>query len=74
MDKLPDKQRTYISRMSTARIIIKLTKLCSSEETLSSLERAELLQMDAELLATGIDQVPTTTGQTVGYDSEIEKL
>ena len=58
MDKLPDKQRTDISRMFTARIFIKLTRLGLSEETLSSLERAELWQMYAELVATGRDQVP----------------
>lgn len=60
MDKLTEKQREEVKRMSTGRLIVKLTKAGYDEEVLSSMERANLMAEYAEVLIAPSEQEQET--------------
>ncbi len=63
MDKLPDKQREAISKMSTGRLVTKLTQFGFTEEQVDS-ERKTLLDMYAPAVIDGKDKTPLAATAT----------
>src|SRR5664279_357366 len=73
MDKLDPKQREAIKKMSTIRLVSKLTQAGVKEEDLEPLERAQLLEAWAELVAACKDVSPNPGLATVAATVDIER-
>lgn len=69
MDKLNAKQQEEVKRMSTERLVIKLTKVGYDEETLASMDRGALMAAFAEHLLKPSSVVAVSLG-----DLELRKL
>src|SRR5664279_88980 len=78
MDKLNPKQSEAIKKLSTVRLVSKLTQAGIKEETLEPLGREQLMEAWAELVAAGKDvplaPVTATAAATSSADIEREKL
>src|SRR5664279_1294400 len=78
MDKLNPKQSEAIKKLSTVRLVSKLTQAGIKEETLEPLGREQLMEAWAELIAAGKDvplaPVTATAAATSSADIEREKL
>src|SRR5664279_140882 len=73
MDKLEPKQREAINKLSTLRLDSKLTQAGVKEEDLDPLERAQLIDAWAELVAAGKDVSPNPRSATVAESVDIER-
>lgn len=78
MERLNETARQTITKMSTARLIIKLVQLGYEEDVLEGKERKDLLQLYAQAVADGKEAArdnPTPSIETkMVYDVEVEKL
>jgi hypothetical protein len=81
MEHLTEKVRQSIIKMSTARLVVKLTRLGFDKDVLADLERKELISIYAQAVADGKEEALAAKatpgppiGPTVTYNIEIEKL
>ncbi len=75
MDRLSEKQREAIKRMTDTRLIAKLVKAGYTIEQVEAMDRKTLMETWAECVATGNDKpvAEAATGGGTGYDPEIER-
>ena len=81
METLPPKTQEQIEKLSTAYLVLKLTKAGIDEEAILKMSREQLMAAWAELVATGKDKPAAAvstravgpSAATAYYDPEIEK-
>ena len=77
MEKLSAEQQADIRKMSTERLIARLLRAGVDEENIGEMDRAQLLDLWAELVSTGRDK--PTAGEIsprpvfTGFDPELQK-
>jgi len=73
MERLTSSQQESISKMGTARLVVKLVKAGFSEAELEKMDRPALMAAWAECVASGKEAPVPVPSQTFGYDAELER-
>jgi hypothetical protein len=81
MDRLDPAQRETVSKMSTQRLIVKLTQIGNTEDDLADKQLSDLLSMHAQAIADGKDKTlrrsvvgTAAVSATTKTDTEIARL
>ena len=72
MEKLEPSKREAIKKLSTVRLISKLLGIGMTEEKVQAMDRSEMLNVWAEMVAAGKDE-PIAYVNPVTYDPELER-
>ena len=73
MERLTTAQQDSISKMGTARLIVKLSKAGFPEADLDKMDRPALIAAWAECVASGKEVPAPVPSQTFGYDADLER-
>ena len=75
MDELSQSQVESIKKLSTSRLITKLSRVGYSEEDIEKMDREMMLETWAQCVAQGLDRPPGEVAKqtAVGYDVELER-
>ena len=73
MERLDTAQIQAIKKLSTSRLVSKLSRVGYTEEEIDVMDRDAMLATWAECVANGKDKPETVTLPTVGYDVQLER-
>ena len=73
MERLTSSQQEAISKMGTARLVVKLVKAGFSEAELEKMDRPALMAAWAECVASGKDAPAPVPSKTFSYRAELER-
>jgi len=73
MDRLDQAQVQAIKKLSTSRLISKLSQVGYTEDELYSMNRDNMLEKWATCVASGTDKPVVTNPSVTGYDAALER-
>jgi len=73
MERLDTAQIQAIKKLSTSRLVSKLSRVGYTEKEIDVMDRDAMLATWAQCVANGKDNPETVTSPTVGYDVQLER-